>query len=133
MNKVKELRLNKGIQQKDLAISLGISQAAISDWERGKKNPKDENLRKLCEFFGVDERTLLGEGESFIPENPKVSSISETEQIVQHVLDKLNIQSAQTPEIRIVSGAMEKMSKDQQEQVVNVVRAMFANHPELFN
>lgn len=35
------------------------------------------------------------------------------------------------PQIRIVSGMMEKMSKEQQEQVVNVLRAMFANHPEL--
>lgn len=26
---------------------------------------------------------------------------------------------------------MEKMTKEQQEQVVNVLRAMFANHPEL--
>ena len=35
------------------------------------------------------------------------------------------------PEIRIVSGMMERMTKEQQEQVVNVIRAMFANHPEL--
>lgn len=38
---------------------------------------------------------------------------------------------ANAPEIRIVSGMMEKMTKEQQEQVVNVLRAMFANHPEL--
>lgn len=38
---------------------------------------------------------------------------------------------SKAPEIRIVSGMMEKMTKEQQEQVVNVLRAMFANHPEL--
>jgi hypothetical protein len=37
---------------------------------------------------------------------------------------------SKTPEINIVSGLMEKMSKAQQEQVVAVVRAMAANYPE---
>lgn len=138
MNIIRELRKKKGIQQKELAISIGVSQPTVSDWESNKSDPSGENLRKLAEYFEVDELIILGRASAipnqqlFIPNDPKTSGVSETEQIVQHVLEKLNIQPS-TPEIRIVSGAMEKMSKDQQEQVVNVVRAMFANHPELFN
>lgn len=41
--------------------------------------------------------------------------------------------SPQTMEARIVSGGMDKLPKEQREQILNVVRAMFANHPELFN
>ena len=138
MNIIRELRKKKGIQQKELAISIGVSQPTVSDWESNKSDPSGENLRKLAEYFEVDELIILGRASAipnqqlFIPNDPKTSGVSETEQIVHHVLEKLNIQPS-TPEIRIVSGAMEKMSKDQQEQVVNVVRAMFANHPELFN
>lgn len=136
MNIVKELRKKKGIQQKELALEIGVSIPTISQWEHGKTDPSGERLKKLADYFKVDELFILGYGQEnpnyFIPENPKTSGKTETEQIVQHVLEKLNIQSAQTPEIRIVSGAMEKMSKEQQEQVVNVVRAMFANHPEFF-
>lgn len=41
--------------------------------------------------------------------------------------------SPQTLEARIVSGGMDKLPKEQREQILGVVRAMFANHPELFN
>ena len=130
---VRELRKKKGIQAKQLALEIGVSNATVSDWEHGRKNPSGERLRKLAEYFGVDEGFVLGyNGNSrnlFVPENPKISGISETEQIVQHVLEKLQ---PKAPEVRIVSGAMEKMSQEQREQVVAVVRAMFANHPELF-
>lgn len=37
-----------------------------------------------------------------------------------------------TLEARIVSGGMDKLPKEQREQILNVVRAMFAQHPELF-
>ena len=34
MNIVRELRIKKGIQQKELALELGISSAAVSNWEK---------------------------------------------------------------------------------------------------
>lgn len=37
-----------------------------------------------------------------------------------------------TPEARIVSGGMDKLPKEQREQILGVVRAMFANNPGLF-
>lgn len=137
MNIVKELRLKKGVQQKELALSIGVSQAAVSDWEKNKKNPKGENLRKLAEYFGVDEQFVLGYGledpNLFIPENPKISGISETEQIVQYVLDKLNVQTdktpkaPKTPEARAVSFGMDNLPKEQRELILNMVTAMYPN------
>lgn len=138
MNIVRELRKRKGVQQKELAIAVGVSQPTVSEWEANKKDPSGERLKKLAEFFGVDELVVLGKGivdlnnhELFMPVDPNISGVSEAEQIKQYILTKL--EESKTPEIRIVSGAMEKMSKEQQDQVVAVVRAMFANHPELFN
>lgn len=130
MNIVRELRIRNGIQQKELALELGVSCAAVSNWEHGKSDPSGERLKKLSEIFGVDELIILGSASVFPISTDKSKPISETEQIVQQILERLQSQS---PEIRIVSGAMEKMSKEQQDQVVAVVRAMFANHPELFN
>jgi transcriptional regulator with XRE-family HTH domain len=60
MNIVKELRKKKGIQQKELAIELGVSNATVSDWERGKKDPSGDRLKKLAEYFAVDELVILG-------------------------------------------------------------------------
>ena len=107
MNIVKELRRKKGIQQKELAIEIGVSCPTVSEWETNKKDPSGDRLKRLAAFFGVDELVVLGKG-------------------VSHET------GPQTIEARIVSGGMDKMTKDQREQVLAVVKAMFANHPELF-
>ena len=62
MNIVKELRKKAGIQQKELAISIGVSRPTVSEWESNKKDPSGERLKKLAEYFGVDELMILGKG-----------------------------------------------------------------------
>lgn len=127
MNIVKELRKKKGIQQKELAIAIGVSCPTVSGWESGKKDPSGERLKKLAEYFAVDELFILGYGlekpNLFVPESPKISGKSETEQIVQHVLDAMGVIPAQTtPEITAVSSMMSKLPKDQQDQIVAIVK-----------
>lgn len=125
MNMVHELRIKKGIQAKQLALEIGVSPATVSDWEHGRKNPTGARLKKLAEYFKVDEGFILGYGMEnpnlFVPENPQVSGISETEQIVQHVLDKLQPKSTQ---IRIVSSMMENLPQETQDQIVAIVEAV---------
>ena len=60
MNIVKELRKKAGIQQKELALIVGVSQPTVSEWEQNKKDPSGERLQKLSEYFGVDELEVLG-------------------------------------------------------------------------
>lgn len=62
MNIVRELRKRKGIQQKELAITVGVSRPTVSEWEQNKKDPSGERLKRLSEFFGVDELVILGKG-----------------------------------------------------------------------
>jgi transcriptional regulator with XRE-family HTH domain len=44
---------------KALARELGISYTYISHIERGKATPSDDLIRKLAEYFHVDEEELL--------------------------------------------------------------------------
>jgi len=60
MNKVKELRERMGIQQKELAIMVGISRPTVSEWEHQKKDPSGERLFKLSQIFGVSTGYILG-------------------------------------------------------------------------
>lgn len=128
MNMVRELRIKKGIQAKQLALEIGVSNATVSDWEHGRKNPTGERLKKLAEYFGVDEGFILGYGVEttnlFVPDNPKISGKSETDQIVERILTQLD-QMPKTTEARIVSFGMDKLPKEQREQILGVVRAMF--------
>ena len=67
MNRVRELRIMAGLQQKELAILAGVSHPTVSDWETGKKNPSGERLKKLSQIFGVDNATILGYDPVYIP------------------------------------------------------------------
>lgn len=60
MLRVRELRESKGIQQKELAIDLGVTQPTVSDWESGRKVPSAKNTAKLADYFAVSVDYLLG-------------------------------------------------------------------------
>ncbi|MCL2855461.1 MAG: helix-turn-helix domain-containing protein [Defluviitaleaceae bacterium] len=60
MNRVKELREEKGLKQSELAQTLGVSQATLSNWERGVHDPANETLGQLAKLFGCSIDYLLG-------------------------------------------------------------------------
>ena len=125
MNIVKELRKKRGIQQKELAIAIGVSRPTVSDWESNKKDPSGERLKRLAEYFGVDELVILGRGQDlFIPTDPRISGKSETDQIIERLLKQLESQP-KTAEARIVSGGMDKLPKDQREKLLKVFCALY--------
>lgn len=134
-NIVKELRRKKGIQQKELALAIGVSCPTISAWEQNKKDPKGERLKKLAQFFGVDELVVLGRGSIiqplFVPEDPSISGMSETEQIVKRLLEKLDPQP-KTEEARILAKAVDRMPKEQRERALAIFRVVFASHADDF-
>jgi len=51
MNRVRELREEKGLKQMDLAFALNVSQATLSNWERGIHDPDNESLSNLAKIF----------------------------------------------------------------------------------
>lgn len=74
MVRIRELREAKGMQQKELAIDLCVSQPTISDWESGRKVPSARSTQKLAAYFNVSIDYLLGKEEeseraiAFLPE-----------------------------------------------------------------
>ena len=52
-NKIKIERVKKSLSQKQLANKIGISQATISDIEKGKKGVILSVAFKIANFFGV--------------------------------------------------------------------------------
>lgn len=58
--RLKELRLNKGWSQRQLGEKLGISNVAISMYERGERTPDYETLELICDIFNVSIDYILG-------------------------------------------------------------------------
>ncbi len=61
MNKrLREIRCDKKLSQKDVAKALNIAVSTYSNYEQGIRTPSVEIIIKLCKFFGVSADYLLG-------------------------------------------------------------------------
>lgn len=58
--RLKELRLQHGFSQEELAEKIGIKRNSYSDWENGKCKPNYEKIEKIADFFGVSLDWLFG-------------------------------------------------------------------------
>lgn len=56
---IRQLRINSGLTQKQLADSLNVSDKAVSKWECGNGCPDISLLSELAEVFKTDVQTLL--------------------------------------------------------------------------
>lgn len=59
MNRYKETRQKKGIKQSELAKMLSVSQATLSNWERGVHDPDSESLLEMANILDVTTDYLL--------------------------------------------------------------------------
>lgn len=58
--RMKLLRSERGIKQKELAMSLNCSIAAVSGYENGRNEPGMDTLIKIADFYRVSTDYLLG-------------------------------------------------------------------------
>lgn len=71
MKKLIELRKEKKLTQSDLAVVLGISRQAYSNYEAGKRQPDNETMLKLAEYFNVSVDYLLGRDDKPVSVPPR--------------------------------------------------------------
>ena len=60
MNRIKQLREEKQMKQKELAVLLNCADNAVSYYESGQRGLSIELIADLCEIFGVTADYLLG-------------------------------------------------------------------------
>lgn len=58
--RLRELRLEKGITQKELAKDFNVTQAKISRWENRVYDPSLDYIIKFAAYFNVTMDYLLG-------------------------------------------------------------------------
>ena len=68
-NKLKSMREKKGLLQKQLGDSLGISASTIGMYEQNRREPDNSTLKKIANFFEVSTDYLLdNENDKYINE-----------------------------------------------------------------
>jgi len=59
-DRLKELRKERGLTQKDLAALIGFSERGIQNYELEKNKPTSDALTKFADYFEVSTDYLLG-------------------------------------------------------------------------
>ena len=62
--KIKKLRTDKGITQKDLADKLHVTFQTVSKWEKDENEPDVSTIKELSKIFECSIDNLLSEEES---------------------------------------------------------------------
>ncbi len=101
---VRRYRLQRGLEQKTLALRLGITANAVSNWEQGRSRPDVALLPGLCEVLGVSLYDLFAVPD---PDRPDAEELSHLHQYRalrpahRHVVDSL------TAELRRLEDALD--------------------------
>ena len=80
MNRLRELRVKKGLLQSDIAKVINKTDRAVGQYEREERDPSSETWIKLAEFFDVSLDYLLGKTKSKKNEN-KIDDVINEEMI----------------------------------------------------
>ncbi|MBZ4687319.1 MAG: Helix-turn-helix domain protein [Clostridiales bacterium] len=91
-NRIKELRKSKNLTQIELAKQIGMSRAALSLYEIGKREPDSKTINKLADFFNVSTDYLLGRTDD---PSPKIKG--PTDQEILEIMKKEGIMFDGTP------------------------------------
>lgn len=105
-NRIRELRQQRGITMKKLGEVVGLAESTISQYETGKREPDNETLLKLSEYFEVTVGYLLGVEDA--KNAPTVTG-------ERDILDEVDI---------AFYGDFQKLDADQKETVRDMVRLM---------
>lgn len=60
---LREMRLEVGLRQVDVAKKLKVDQTAVSNWEVGRRKPRKPIAKKLAKLYGCTVDDLLKGGE----------------------------------------------------------------------
>ncbi len=58
--RLRDLRNQKKLTQKELAKKLNTTDDSIFSWEKGRSQPSIEAIRQICMFFDVTADYLIG-------------------------------------------------------------------------
>lgn len=82
--RLKELREERELTQKELAQSIGVAQSNVSRWEKDEMEPSAEIVVKLADFFQVSADYLLGRSDDLgAPVAPRTEISREEQQLLK--------------------------------------------------
>lgn len=124
MNAIRELRLRAGMQQKEIALAVGVSRPTVSEWEHQKKDPTGERLLKLAKLFNVSTGVVL----AMEPVPGAPDDLDDEARELWELREALR----RDPDRRILFKLARSGTPAQVRQMVSLLDAMKATNPEFY-
>lgn len=82
-DRLKNLRKEKGLYQKDVAEEIGLTASAIGFYEQGKRKPDNDTLQRLADYYDVSTDYLLGRTNERSSADKIKKALSEDEELLE--------------------------------------------------
>ena len=116
-DRIRQLRIDAGMSQDDLARAMGYKdRSMITKIELGKVDISQKKIIAFAKVLNTTPAYLMGWTDD-----------TQSQKMDLHLF---NGDTAEDPDIRIVSGMMENMSPEQKKQIVAIVKAVVGTSPD---
>ncbi|QBO35401.1 XRE family transcriptional regulator [Periweissella cryptocerci] len=78
VNKVKELRKEKGLTLKELSDGINMPVPTLSKYENGDREPKLETWQELADYFEVSVSYIMGISDESVPQTERAEQDDKT-------------------------------------------------------
>ena len=131
-DRIRQLRIAHGMSQQALADKLGVTNVAVSQWERGVKQPKMEMREALCDLFNVNMEYLNGNWDKIsrllTEEEAELIDRKRDGSDAGYYMDPAAVEIAQkifeNKEMRALFDAVDDITPDDLEAVYNIALAL---------
>ena len=121
---IKKLREMYNLSQKDLGIIAGVSDKAVSTWEKGLKEPRMGAIQKIADHFGLQKSNIIEDGGLNSSKADLVESPTPQTKKVPKDLKKI----LEDEEVTL-NGRM--MSAEDKEKMMRIIEAAFYEAKEM--
>lgn len=115
--KLKAAREKKNLKQEDVAAYLGVTPQKVSSFETGRTRVDIDTLAKLCELYDVDMNHIVG-----IEKSPSFYNDAAADAYMNLIHEN--------PGLRLLLDASAKLTKEDIEAVVEIVKRMKATEQD---
>jgi transcriptional regulator with XRE-family HTH domain len=112
MNRIKELREQKGLTQTELGKILEVEKSTISKYEKGNLDLNSNTISQLCDYFQVTADYLLGRSQQNTP--------IEKHEEIEKILDTFH----KNPYTEVLFHRSAKLTKKELEKILKIIEVM---------
>lgn len=87
-DRLRSLRKIKGLSQTEAAKKLGFARTTYSNYEAGNREPDNETLQKIADFFEVSTDYLLGRTDDPTPPSQAKGVVSDYSPFLRAIKEK---------------------------------------------